>query len=211
MTDVRSLTLHTTDGLTLEAEVSGSEPAGTAIRAAVVLCHPHPQYGGTMRSIVISALFDALPHLGYPCLRFNFRGVEGSGGSYAEGREEPLDVVAAITQIATELPDTPIVPVAWSFGADVALQVTDSRVAGWVAIAPPLRFRSSFPAAGDARAKHLILAEHDEYRAPADVEAEVAAWSNTTTAVVAGASHFFVGRADHVTKETQVGIDRAVR
>lgn len=211
MTDVRPLTLQTTDGLTLEAEFAGPERAGTGSQAAVVLCHPHPQYGGTMRSIVISALFDALPRLGYACLRFNFRGVEGSGGSYAEGRDEPLDVVAAITEIATEVPDTPIVLVAWSFGADIALQVTDSRVAGWVAIAPPLRFRSSFPAAGDARPKHLILAEHDEYRPPARVQQEVAAWSNTTTAVVAGASHFFVGRTDRVTTETQVGIDRAGR
>lgn len=211
MTGVRAVTLHTGDGLTLEAEEAGAEPQGASPSAAVVLCHPHPQYGGTMRSIVISALFDALPRLGYPCIRFNFRGVEGSAGSYAEGRDEPLDIVAAINAIATDVPDTPIVLVAWSFGADMALQVTDARVSGWVGIAPPLRFRSSFPAAADTRPKHLVLAEHDEYRAPAEIQQEVAAWSNTTTAVVPGASHFFVGRTDHVTKETQVGIDRAVR
>jgi alpha/beta superfamily hydrolase len=193
VTDARPLTLHTADGLTLEAELARPQPAGTGSQAAIVLCHPHPQYGGTMRSIVISALFDALPRLGYACLRFNFRGVEGSGGSHAEGR------------------DLPIVLVAWSFGADIALQVTDARVAGWVPIAPPLRFRSAFPAAGDARAKHMILAEHDEYRAPADVQQEVATWSDTTTAVIAGASHFFVGRTDRVTNETLAGIDRAVR
>ena len=93
----------------------------------------------------------------------------------------------------------------------MALQVTDPRVAGWVLIAPPLRFRSTFPAAGDSRPKHLILGEHDEFRPPAEIQREVATWPNTTTAVVAGASHFFVGRTDHVTKEAQVGIDRAVR
>jgi alpha/beta superfamily hydrolase len=112
--------------------------------------------------------------------------------------------------MAAESPAEPIVLVAWSFGADMALQVIDPRVAGWVLIAPPLRFRSSFPAASDARPKHLILAEHDEYRAPTEIRHEVAAWANTTTAVVAGASHFFVGRTDRVTTETQVGIDRAV-
>jgi alpha/beta superfamily hydrolase len=211
MTGVRSIALHTDDGLALEAERAEPEPASPSPRAAVVLCHPHPQYGGTMRSIVISALFDALPRLGYACIRFNFRGVEGSAGSYSEGRDEPLDVVAAIDAIAPDLPETPIVLVAWSFGADIALQVTDARVSGWVAIAPPLRFRSSFPAAVDPRPKHLILAEHDEYRPPAEVQQQTAAWSNTTTSVVPGASHFFVGRTDHVTKETQVGIDRAVR
>jgi len=104
MTAVRPLTLHTSDGVTLEAELAAAEPTGPNPRAKVVLCHPHPQYGGTMRSIVISALFDALPGLGYPCLRFNFRGVEGSGGSHAEGRDEPLDIFAAIDTIASDLP-----------------------------------------------------------------------------------------------------------
>jgi len=211
VTGVRPVTLHTADGLSLEAELAEPERAGGSTHAAVVLCHPHPQYGGTMRSIVISALFDALPRLGDACLRFNFRGVEGSGGSYTEGRDEPLDIVAAIETIASEQPDAPIVLIAWSFGADMALQVADPRIAGWVAIAPPLRFRTSFPAAGDERPKHLILGEHDEFRAPAEIQHEVASWSNTTTAIIAGASHFFVGRTDRVTIETQVGIDRAVR
>ena len=209
MTGVRSLSLHTDDGLTLEAELAGPH-AGAPPRAAIVLCHPHPQYGGTMRSIVISALFEALPNLGCACLRFNFRGVEGSEGSHAEGRDEPLDIVAAITGIAAEVPQAPIVLVAWSFGADMALQVTDPRIAGWVAIAPPLRFRSMFPAASDARPKHLILAEHDEYRSPEEIQQAVATWTNTTTAVIAGASHFFIGRTDRVTTETQVGVDRAI-
>src|SRR5438552_3863528 len=65
------LTLATRDGVALEAEQATPEGAS---RASVVLCHPHPQYGGTMRSIVISALFDALPAAGFTCLRFNFRG-----------------------------------------------------------------------------------------------------------------------------------------
>ena len=207
---VRALTLKTDDGLALEAELAEPEPAGRPARAAVVLCHPHPQYGGTMRSLVISVLFDSLPRHGCACLRFNFRGVEGSAGSYAEGREEPLDIVAGITAIAAEVPSVPIVVAAWSFGADMALTVTDPRLAGWVAIAPPLRFRPAFPAAEDGRPKHVVLAEHDEFRPAAQVQEEISTWSNTTTAVVAGASHFFVGRTDRVVAETQVGIDRAV-
>jgi uncharacterized protein len=211
MTDVRSLTLRTDDGVALEAELAGSQPAGDPVRAAVVLCHPHPQYGGTMRSLVISVLFDELPRHGCACLRFNFRGVEGSQGSYTDGREEPRDIVAGIAAIEAEAPSVPIVLVAWSFGADMALTVIDPRLAGWVAIACPLRFRSSFAASTDDRPKHLVLAEHDEYRPPAQILEAVAAWNNTTTAVVAGASHFFVGRTDRVVMETLVGIDRAVR
>ena len=58
----------------------------------MVLCHPHPQHGGTMRSIVIGALFGALPHVGVTCLRFNFRGVERSEDAYDDGHGEQLDV-----------------------------------------------------------------------------------------------------------------------
>ena len=72
MAEARSI--HTSDGVALEAEFAAPTDAPT--RAAMVLCHPHPQYGGTMRSIVISALFEALPRAGVACLRFNFRGTD---------------------------------------------------------------------------------------------------------------------------------------
>ena len=189
--------VHTSDGLTLEAEWSAPADA----RALAVLCHPHPQYGGTMRSIVISALFDALPRSGIACLRFNFRGVEGSEGTYGEGATEPRDVVAAIDTATAALPNVPCALVGWSFGADVALSVDDARLEQWIAIAAPLRFRAAVDyeaVARDARAKLMILAAHDEFRAPAEVEAEIAHWTNTRVEIVSGASHFFVGRTDRV-------------
>jgi alpha/beta superfamily hydrolase len=206
----RDLTLHTSDGLALQAELADTPTADRVAAAAVVLCHPHPQFGGTMQSIVISALFAALPGLGYPCLRFNFRGVERSTGVHAEGRDEPLDVIAGIDTIASERPDLPIVVVGWSFGADMALSITDARLAGWVAIAAPLHYRAAFDAATDPRPKHLVLAEHDEFREPADIRQAVAGWDNTTSVIVPGASHFFVGRTDRVVTETRTGIDRAL-
>jgi hypothetical protein len=189
--------LYTADGLALEAEWKA--PADP--HAVAVLCHPHPQYGGTMRSIVTSALFESLPAAGVACVRFNFRGVEGSDGEHSGGALEPLDVAAAIDAAAGLLAEVPLVVVGWSFGADMALTVDDPRLAAWIAIAPPLRFRptSDYDAvAHDARSKYLILAAHDEFRAPAEVETDVAAWTNTRVDVVAGASHFFVGRTDRV-------------
>jgi len=189
--------LATSDGLALEAEWAAPARA----EAVVVLCHPHPQYGGTMRSIVTSALFDALPARGYACLRFNFRGVENSEGEHAEGRHEPLDIVAALDVASAQAPSLPLVLQGWSFGADMALTIADARVAAWVGVAPPLRFRSAadYEIVGrDARPKLLVLAAHDEFRAPADVNAEVAGWTNTRVEVVPGASHFFVGRTARV-------------
>ena len=200
MTASQPAVLHSRDGVVLEAEYAA--PLGTR-RGTVVLCHPHPQYGGTMRSIVISALFEALPGAGIACLRFNFRGVEGSAGEHTGGVGEVEDVQAAVDAAASGTVDGPLVLVGWSFGADMALSVVDARIAGWVAIAPPLRFRPDFdPVARDTRPKHLVLAQHDEFRSPSDVQADVAPWNSITTEIVPGASHFFIGRTDRVITAT---------
>lgn len=192
-----ALIVTTPDGESLEAELAS--PVG-APRAAMVLCHPHPQHGGTMRSLVISALFEALPALGVTCLRFNFRGVEHSTGSHDEGRAERLDAQGAIATLVDAVgPALPLVLTGWSFGADVALSVADPALGAWLAIAPPLRFGTDLSAvAGDARPKWLALAEHDEFRAPTEVAATVSTWTATTVEVVPGASHFFVGRTDRL-------------
>ena len=203
-TDIVDVALTTDDALTLEGEFAAGSGPGAGM--AIVLCHPHPQYGGTMRSFVTSVLFAELPAAGYPCLRFNFRGVENSEGAYSEGDKEPRDVIAAIDALRELVPAAPIALVGWSFGADMALSVIDPRVEGWIAIAPPLRFATAYAAATDPRPKHLVLAEHDEFRAPVDVQHVVSDWSATTVAVVPGASHFFIGRTDRVVTETRTGL-----
>jgi len=187
--------LPVVDGVSLEAEWAEVRDP----RAAAVLCHPHPEYGGTMRSIVISTLFDALPVAGVTCVRFNFRGVGASSGSFGGGTGEQLDVEAVIGALDLRVPpETPLVLMGWSFGADVALSVTASRVAGWLAIAPPLRSGDPNAAGHDPRPKQLVLAEHDEIREPDEIRALTADWTATTVDVVGGASHFFVGRTDQV-------------
>jgi alpha/beta superfamily hydrolase len=205
-----SRSLSTADGLTLQAELA--IPDG-APRAAAVLCHPHPQYGGTMRSIVIGALFEALPAAGVTCLRFNFRGVEQSTGIHDHGRGELLDVEAAVAAMAAEIPAAvPLVLAGWSFGADMALSTVDDRLAGWLAIAPPLRFAADLgPVAADPRPKQLVLGQHDEFRDPASVVEATEDWVATEIEVIAGASHFFVGRTDRVVSAAQSFVDRVVR
>ncbi len=190
--------LVTDDGLSLEAELA--VPPDGAARCGIVLCHPHPQLGGTMRSIVVSALFDALPPLGVTCLRFNFRGVEGSEGSYDEGNLERVDVEAAVAELGGRVaPEAPLVLAGWSFGADMALSVRAARVAAWLAIAPPLRFAHDLDGLGaDPRPKLLVLGQHDEVKDPAEVREAARHWASTEVQVVGGASHFFVGRTDRL-------------
>jgi alpha/beta superfamily hydrolase len=192
----RPTTLVTDDRYRLEGELAVAE----AERCGMVLCHPHPQYGGTMRSLVISALFAALPAAGVTCLRFNFRGVEGSEGVHGEGRDERRDVAAAVRDLGAVLtPTSPLVLAGWSFGADVALSVDDDRIDAWLAIAPPLRFVSDVAAVvSDPRPKLVVLAEHDEVRSPSEIQDVAASWTATEIVVVNGASHFFVGRTDRL-------------
>jgi alpha/beta superfamily hydrolase len=206
---LRPLVLTTSDAVSLEAEIA--RPDGPSV-ATAVLCHPHPQYGGTMRSIVISALFDTLPGAGVTCLRFNFRGVERSSGTHDEGRGELLDVQAALDAAATEIgPSEPLLLAGWSFGADMTLATHDPRAAGWLAIAPPLRFAAEFGAvAADARPKQLVLGQHDEFRDPASVVEATEAWNATDIEVIPGASHFFVGRTDRVVDAARAFVGRLV-
>lgn len=193
--DARPLTLTAADGVTLEAEARVPEGAW----AAAVLAHPHPLFGGSMRSIVPSVLFGALPDEGVACLRFNFRGVEGSGGAHGGGVAERLDVVAAVGALAGLAPGVPLVIVGWSFGADVSLAVTDGRLAGWCAVAPPLRNHvGDMGAATDPRPKLLLVPERDQFRPPDSAREVVAGWVNTRLEVIPGADHFLAGRTDRV-------------
>ena len=187
-----SVELKTSDDLTLEGELCVPDEAW----AAAVLAHPHPQFGGSMRSIVIGALFAALPDAGVAALRFNFRGVEGSEGSFDDGRGERLDVVAALDLLHPITEGLPLLLAGWSFGADTALAVDDSRAAGWFAVAPPLRRPSELVAAHDPRPKLLAIPEHDQYRSPDSAAPIVREWENTRTEIVKGADHFLVGRTD---------------
>jgi len=205
---VTPVTLRTADGLALEAEAF--VPA--EVRAAVVLCHPHPLHGGNMRSLVPSELFRLLPDRGWAVLRFNFRGVERSEGSHGGGTDESQDVEAAIDWLAGHSEDLPLVVAGWSFGADVSLRVTDPRVTGWVAIAPPLRIvdPATMGASTDPRPKLLIVPEHDQFDPPDRVRTVTHDWVATRIEVVPGADHFLVGRTDLVAQLVGDFVDPAV-
>jgi alpha/beta superfamily hydrolase len=193
---IEPIALATSDGLRLEAELAVPDDPWSA----AVLLHPHPQYGGNMRSIVPGTLFERLPAEGVACLRFNFRGVEGSEGTHGDGVAERLDVVAAIDALSPITEGWPLVLAGWSFGADTSLAVGDERVAGWCAVAAPLRVVKvdDMVAAGDLRPKVLAVPEHDQFRPPESAREVTADWKNTKLVVVPGADHFLVGRVDRV-------------
>ena len=102
-------------------ECAVDEPPG-APRGGVVLCHPHPQFGGTMDNKVVQTLARAFVQLGYRAVRFNFRGVGGSGGAWDEGRGEIDDALAVVAAQRAAAPGLPLALGGFSFGAYVAAQ-----------------------------------------------------------------------------------------
>jgi alpha/beta superfamily hydrolase len=192
---VSSLTLQTSDGHTLAADLA--EPIGDE-RGGVVLCHPHPLYGGNRFHPVVDALFRALPAAGFRTVRFDFRAAHDGGVA------ERLDLVAALD--ALDGRDAPPRFVAgYSFGALVALATEDERIAGVVAIAPPLSHDTPVHA-GPA----LVLSpRHDQFCPPEQAAAITAGWPATTAETIEGADHFLVGAAAAVAERTVAWLTRA--
>src|SRR5206468_7851346 len=107
------------------------EPSsGTAVRAAVVLGHPHPQHGGTMHTKAVYQAAKALARIGCEVLRFNFRGAGASAGAFDDGPGEMEDFRAGLDFVQARRRDGPLWAGGMSFGAWIALTVgvNDPRV-----------------------------------------------------------------------------------
>ena len=98
-------------------------PTDGAVRGTVVIAHPHPLFGGTMQNKVVQTLARAFVQCGWQAVRFNFRGVGASAGTYDEGRGESADMLSVIEQVA---PDGPLALAGFSFGAFVTSHVVQA-------------------------------------------------------------------------------------
>jgi uncharacterized protein len=99
------------------------EPEEPSPRLAVLLCHPHPQFGGTMHNKVVYRLARGLRAAGAAVLRFNFRGVGASDGSYGEMAGEIQDARMALDWLRERYPDLPFALAGFSFGARVITEL----------------------------------------------------------------------------------------
>jgi uncharacterized protein len=123
----------------LEALLDIPAPA-VPLRAAVVFAHPHPQFGGTMHTKAVYQGAKGLARIGCAVLRFNFRGVGRSAGTFDDGEGEKADFKAGLDYMATRYPGAHLWAAGFSFGAWVALEVgaDDDRVSALIGIAPPV-------------------------------------------------------------------------
>ena len=91
---------------------------------------------------------------------------EGSTGTHGDGVAERSDIVAALGIVTDAHPELPVVLCGYSFGADVALSVTDERIAGWFLVAPPFRVLppADMAAGKDRRPKTIVSGTEDDLR-----------------------------------------------
>ena len=167
------------------------------LRAAVVLAHPHPQYGGTMHTKVVYQAAKAFKRIGCAVLRFNFRGTGLSAGAYDEGRGEMDDFRAAAAFMRGQYPDAPIWAAGMSFGAWIALTVgaSDPRVSALVGIAPPLARYDFEVVRTSAKPKFFIQGERDELCPLKDMQEFYArAVDPKELVVIDAADHLFDGK-----------------
>lgn len=105
-------------------ECAVDEPKGL-LHGVAIVCHPHPQHGGTLDNKVVQTLARAVVQLGYRSVRFNFRGVGASTGTWDEGRGEVDDAAAVIRHFVVD--GQPWLLAGFSFGAYVASQAAAQR------------------------------------------------------------------------------------
>jgi uncharacterized protein len=171
-------------------------------RRGAVVCHPHPQYGGDMDNSVVCAVSEALQRRGVATLRFNFRGVGDSEGSYGGGVGEIEDARAAVDALREHVPT--IALAGYSFGAMVALLAGhgDPKLERLVAIALPATMFDLEPIVHSAKPKLFLIGDRDQYCRYSALEALVGRLAGENSLVrLEGADHFLFGFEERVGAE----------
>ena len=160
-----------------------------------VVCHPHPLHGGTMTNKVAHMLAKSFVSVGAPAVRFNFRGVGGSAGEYAEGIGETDDALAVIDWVRSQWPQARVLLGGFSFGGAVAIRVASQRsVTALVTVAPAVD-RVDVPTAELPRCPWLVVqGEADEVVPAAAVNQWMSALPTRPAMILLpDVGHFFHG------------------
>lgn len=133
-------------------------------RAVAVFGHPHPLHGGTMHTKALYQAAKAMPRIGVAAVRFNFRGVGRSAGTFDAGPGEKADFRAAIDFAQERFPDVPVWAAGMSFGSWIAMTVgaEDPRVSLLLGVAPPVDRYDFEPLKTCTLPKFIIHGESDE-------------------------------------------------
>tara|TARA_Y100001960_G_scaffold332231_1_gene431999 strand:- start:2289 stop:2939 length:651 start_codon:yes stop_codon:yes gene_type:complete len=176
-----------------------------------LILHPHPQHGGTMNNKIVYTLFHVFRDLGFCVLRFNFRGVGRSQGSFDDGQGELSDAASVLDWMQTYNPNARACWVAgFSFGAWIGMQVLMRRpeIEGFISIAPPANlydfaFLAPCPSSG-----LIIQGEKDEI-VPEQVTAglvkklQLQKHITIDYRIMKSADHFFENHIDQISENVK--------
>ncbi len=176
---------------------------------AVVLCHPHPQYGGSMRSKVVYWMARSFEERGCSVLRFNFRGVEQSEGLWDGGGGEAKDAASALDWLSAQTHDVPLWLAGFSFGCYAGLRAArkDTRVERMFAVAPAVNHWDFSFMREESRPVTVVSGTEDEIVPYAAVAAAVKMLPNAHLCTVRGAGHFFPEHKEQLKRALLADLD----
>jgi len=176
-----------------------------------LLLHPHPQHGGTMNNKVVYTLYHAFVRQGFSALRFNFRGVGRSQGSFARGEGELSDAASALDWLQGYNANASACWIGgFSFGAWIGMQLLMRRpeIDGFISVAPPANlydfgFLAPCPSSG------LIIHGDKDHLVPLEAVQKLInklMHQRDITIdfrLVRGADHFFQNRLEELDEEVE--------
>lgn len=176
------------NGMSLQAALNKNTGS-----SAVVICHPHPLYGGNMDNMVVTAIADIFFKTGFTTLRFNFRGVGGSKGTYDDGIGEQEDVRSAV-QYLEDNSYTEIWLAGYSFGSKITASVVSNgiQIKDHVMVSPPVNFMSFEDVSTLPQTGLIITGEQDDFAPPDMVKQHIDKWGiQPEFEVIENGDHFF--------------------
>ena len=176
------------------------EPEDLEPREAALVCHPHPQHGGTMHNKVVYRMARGLRRAGAAVLRFNYRGVNLSEGEYGSGIGEIEDARAALSLLRHRYSQLPFALAGFSFGSRIVLKLgceIEPKPSRVIAVGFPASHQDSQALGDCARARIFIQSTHDQFGPVPAMEAYFATLPEPKKLVwVEAQDHFFAGGLD---------------
>jgi uncharacterized protein len=187
------------DGPAGKLEALLEEPEDQDPGHAVLVCHPHPQHGGTMHNKVVYRIARGLRRTGAVVLRFNYRGVNLSAGKYDNGAGETEDARAALAVLRSRCPGLPFSLAGFSFGSRIILKLgcETSGVSQLIAAGFPANLSDSHVLGRCPVPRVFLVSTHDQFCAVPAMEAYFAALEEPKELIwIEAPDHFFTGALD---------------
>ncbi len=189
------------DGPAGRLEALLEEPEEQAPREAALVCHPHPQHGGTMHNKVVYRIARGLRSTGCVVLRFNYRGVNLSEGEYGNGEGEMDDARVALQYLRSRYPELPFTLAGFSFGSRIALRMGCGGAGARrvIAVGFPTVYKDRTYLEGCTVPKAFVQSTNDEFGPVADLQAVVDGLPEPKKLVLVEAQdHFFAGALEQL-------------